>query len=118
MNNFFRKFFKRIIIVVVCMAVMISFPMHSYALTFGDITSDAIKDKEDKISQAENEKKALEDSLKELENKKAQLEKEKKNLSKINSYHKGDKIWEKIIRQMRISKKGVISIILVPCDIK
>ena len=47
-TNFFRKFFKRIIIVVVCMAVMISFPMHSYALTFGDITSDAIKDKEDK----------------------------------------------------------------------
>ena len=81
MNNFFRKLFKRIIIVVVCMAVMISVPMHSYALTFGDITSDAIKDKEDKINAAEEEKKALEDSLKELENKKAQLEKEKKNLS-------------------------------------
>ena len=83
MNNFFRKLFKRIIIVVVCMAVMISVPMHSYALTFGDITSDAIKDKEDKINAAEEEKKALEDSLKELENKKAQLEKEKKELKQL-----------------------------------
>ena len=30
------------------MTIAISIPMHSYALTFGDITSDAIKDKEDK----------------------------------------------------------------------
>lgn len=81
MNKFLKKLFKRTVIVAMCMAVMVSFPMHSYALTFGDITSDAIKDKEDKINAAEEQKKALENSLKELENKKVQLEKEKSNLS-------------------------------------
>ena len=76
-----KKIFSRAVIVVLCMAIACSIPMRSYALTFGEITSDAIKDKEDKINAAEEEKKALENSLKELENKKAQLEKEKNNLS-------------------------------------
>ena len=78
-----KKIFSRAVIVVLCMAIACSIPMRSYALTFGEITSDAIKDKEDKINAAEEEKKALENSLKELENKKAQLEKEKNNLTKV-----------------------------------
>ena len=64
-----------------CVAVMTSLPGQSYAITYADITSDAIKDKENKISSAEEEKKALEESLAELEEKKASLEKDKKNLS-------------------------------------
>lgn len=76
-----KKIFNRVVIVFLCMTMAFSIPMHSYALTFSDITSDAIKDKEDKINAAEEQKKALENSLKELENKKAQLEKEKNNLS-------------------------------------
>ena len=49
------------------MGVMTSLPMQSYAITYADITSDAIKDKEDKINSAEAEKEKLENSLKELE---------------------------------------------------
>lgn len=64
-----------------CVAVMTSLPGQSYAITYADITSDAIKDKENKISSAEEEKKALEESLAELEEKKASLEKDKRNLS-------------------------------------
>ena len=81
MKKIIKKILKRIVIVAMCVAIAVSIPMHSYALTFGDITSDAIKDKENMINAAEEEKKALENSLKELENKKAQLEKEKSNLS-------------------------------------
>ena len=81
MKKIINKIFSRAVIVVLCLAIACSIPMRSYALTFGEITSDAIKDKEDKINAAEEEKKALENSLKELENKKAQLEKEKNNLS-------------------------------------
>ena len=81
MRNFFTKHVKKIIVVLLCVVVMTSLPGQSYAITYADITSDAIKDKENKISTAENEKKALEDSLAALEEKKAALEKEKKNLS-------------------------------------
>lgn len=76
-----KKHIKKIIVVLMCVAVMTSLPGQSYAITYADITSDAIKDKEDKISSAEAEKKALEESLAALEEKKAALEKEKKNLS-------------------------------------
>ncbi len=81
MRIFFTKHIKKIIVVLLCVVVMTSLPGQSYAITYADITSDAIKDKEDKISAAEDEKKALEDSLAELEEKKAALEKDKKNLS-------------------------------------
>ena len=81
MRDFFKKHIKKIIVILMCICVMASLPGQSYAITYADITSDAIKDKEDKISSAEEEKKALENSLKELEDKKAELEKEKKNLS-------------------------------------
>ena len=54
-----KKIFNRIVIVFLCMTMAFSIPMHSYALTFSDITSDAIKDKEDKINAAEEQKKAL-----------------------------------------------------------
>lgn len=81
MKKFFTKHIKKIIVVLMCIAVMTSLPGQSYAITYADITSDAIKDKEDKISAAEDEKKALEDSLAALEEKKAALEKDKKNLS-------------------------------------
>ncbi len=81
MKKFFTKHIKKIIVVLMCIVVMTSLPGQSYAITYADITSDAIKDKEDKISAAEDEKKALEDSLAALEEKKAALEKDKKNLS-------------------------------------
>lgn len=81
MRNFFTKHIKKIIVVLLCVVVMTSLPGQSYAITYADITSDAIKDKEDKISAAEDERKALEDSLAALEEKKAALEKDKKNLS-------------------------------------
>ena len=81
MRNFFTRHIKKIIVVLLCVVVMTSLPGQSYAITYADITSDAIKDKEDKISAAEDERKALEDSLAALEEKKAALEKDKKNLS-------------------------------------
>ena len=81
MSKLFKKHIKKIIVVLMCVAVMTSLPGQSYAITYADITSDAIKDKENKISSAEEEKKALEESLAELEEKKASLEKDKKNLS-------------------------------------
>ena len=70
------------ITLLLCVIVLLASPSPTYAITFADITSDAIKDKENQISEAEKEKEALEDSLKELENMKKALEKDKKNLSK------------------------------------
>lgn len=81
MSNFFVKHTKKIIAMLLCAIVIAICPSHSYAITYSDITSDAIKDKENKISAAEEEKKALEDKLAELEAKKANLEKDKKELS-------------------------------------
>lgn len=82
MNKFFKKHIKKIAVVLMSVVVATSLPGQSYALTYADITSDAIKDKEDKITSAEAEREALEKSLAELEKKKAALEKDKKNLSK------------------------------------
>lgn len=82
MKNFFIKHGRKLLILLLCICVMVAVPMPTYALTLNDITSDAIKDKENQISQAEKEKEALENSLKELENMKKALEKDKKNLSK------------------------------------
>lgn len=81
MKNFFVKNTKKLILLLMCAAILMAFPSHSYAITYSDITSDAIKEKEDKISAAEVEKKALEESLAEMEKKKAALEKSKNDLS-------------------------------------
>ena len=81
MSIILKKHIKKIIVVMMCLVMMSSLSVQSHALTYADITSDAIKDKEDKISAAEDEKKALEAGLAALEEKKAELEKDKKNLS-------------------------------------
>lgn len=81
MNTFFQKHSKKIIILLLCVIVVTVFPSQSYAITYSDITSDTIKDKEDKISAAEAQKKELEESLSNLEKIKADLEKQKSDLT-------------------------------------
>lgn len=82
MRQFFAKHSRKIVILLLCVLVVMAVPRETYALTFADITSDVIKDKENQISEAEKKKEALEDSLKQLEDMKKALEKDKKNLSK------------------------------------
>ncbi len=74
MSNFFKKHYKKIIALLVCVIIAGTFPAKSYALTYDDITSDAIKDKENQITAAEEQKKKLEESLAGLAEEKKELE--------------------------------------------
>ncbi len=80
MNRFFTKHSKKIITLMLCIMVVFSFPSRSYALTLEDITSDAIKDKENKIDEAEAEREKLESALSNLEELKKELESSRDNL--------------------------------------
>ena len=83
MNKFFKKHIKKIAVVLMSVVVATSLPGQSYALTYADITSDAIKDKEDKITSAEAEREALEKSLAELEKKRRRWKKIKRILANM-----------------------------------
>lgn len=55
-------------------------PLRASAINISSITTDSIKEKENQIAQAEDEKKALEKSLSNLQNIKKELEAERSNL--------------------------------------
>lgn len=81
MRNFFRRHSKKFLALVLCAVIAGAIPSQSYAITYGDITSTGIKDKENQISAAEEEKKKLEESLSNLEAIRDGLKKDKKNLT-------------------------------------
>lgn len=81
MNKFLSRNYKKIIALFLCAVVLTAIPSTSYAITYSDITSDTIREKEDKIAAAETEKAQLEQELSNMETIKAKLEKEKKNLT-------------------------------------
>lgn len=81
MNNFLKRNYKKMIALLMCLAMMAAIPSTSYAITYSDITSDTIKEKEDKIAEAEKKKEQLEQELSNMEIIKSKLEKEKKNLT-------------------------------------
>lgn len=81
MNNFLKKNYKKVIALLMCLAMIAAIPGTSYAITYSDITSDTIKEKEDKIAESEKKKEQLEQELSNMEVIKSKLEKEKKNLT-------------------------------------
>lgn len=82
MKKFFSKRnLKRILVLCLCLSMLGFAPSSSYAISYSDITSDSIKEKESKIAAAENEKQQLEKELSNMEQIKQKLEKEKKNLT-------------------------------------
>lgn len=80
MKNVCNTLKKCLVAFLICIMVMMGFPWQSYAITYSDITSDTIKDKENKINEAEEQKKLLQENLSNLEALKKELEKSKKNL--------------------------------------
>ena len=80
MNRLLKKQRKILIALLMCAAIILGFPGQSYAISYSDITSAAIKEKEDKISAAEAEREALENSLSNLEALKKELEASRDNL--------------------------------------
>lgn len=75
---------KKIAVVFAILFVLATFlnmPDTSSATSFSSITSDSIKDKQNQINQAADEKKKLQNSLTDAKKIKQQLEAEKKNLS-------------------------------------
>ena len=81
MNKFLKKNYKKVIALLMCLAMIAAIPGTSYAITYSDITSDTIKEKEDKIAESEKKKEQLEQELSNMEVIKSKLEKEKKNLT-------------------------------------
>lgn len=63
-----------------CVMLVMAFPASGSATTFSDVTSDSIKDKENQISQAEDEKEKLQGMLTDIKKIKEQLEGQKSNL--------------------------------------
>lgn len=80
MKKTWSIFKKCLIAVLVCCFVMVENSGQGYAITYADITSDAIKDKENKIDEAKEQKEILQKNLSDLEALKKELEKSKKNL--------------------------------------
>ena len=71
-----------LVIITLCtMAVSGVWKQSASALTLDDITSDSIKDKEDKINQAKEEKKNLQSGLSNLKEMKKELEAQRANLA-------------------------------------
>lgn len=82
MNKFFVKHSKKIITLLLCLAMVFGLPDKSYAISYSDITSDAIKEKENQILEAEQKKQELENNLSNLEEMKEELENSRDDLKK------------------------------------
>lgn len=82
MNKFFVRHSKKIISLLLCMAVVFGLPDTSYAISYSDITSDAIREKENQILEAEQKKEELENNLSNLEEMKEELENSRDDLKK------------------------------------
>ncbi len=76
-----KKKISRTACVIVCVILLLSNTgMEALALPMSSITSDSIKEKEDQIAKAEEEKKALQNGLSDLKNMKKELESQRSNL--------------------------------------
>lgn len=73
---------KVVAAIALCLAVVIGTPATGQAITYDDITSDSIKEKQNQIEEAENQKDALKDMITDVKAIKKSLEKEKANLKK------------------------------------
>ncbi len=82
MNKFFVKHSKKIITLLLCLAMVLGLPGNSYAISYSDITSDVIKEKENQILEAEQKKQELENNLSNLEEMKEELENSRDDLKK------------------------------------
>lgn len=72
---------KRIsLCILVCMMILFVMPIHSEASSFSEITSDSIKDKENQIDEAENQRKELQNTLTDIRQIKKELEAKRSDL--------------------------------------
>lgn len=77
-----KKKFAVLLALVIAISVFANRPATTTATSFSSITSESIKDKENQIDQAQEEKENLQNSLTDVKKIKAELEKEKRDLSK------------------------------------
>ncbi len=77
-----KKKLAVLLALVIAIAVFIDRPATTTATSFSSITSESIKDKENQIDQAQEEKENLQNTLTDVKKIKAELEKEKRDLSK------------------------------------
>lgn len=71
---------KIVICIIVCMIILFAVPIYSAASSISDITSDSIKDKQDQIDQAEDERNQLKSTLTDIKKIKQELEAKKSDL--------------------------------------
>lgn len=77
-----KKKLAVLLALVIAIAVFIDRPATTTATSFSSITSESIKDKENQIDQAQEEKENLQNTLTDVKEIKAELEKEKRDLTK------------------------------------
>lgn len=66
--------------ILVCLVILFIVPIHSTASTFNDITSDSIKDKQNQIDKAEDERDQLKNTLTDIRQIKKELETKRSDL--------------------------------------
>lgn len=77
-----KKKLAVLLALVLALAVFVNRPVDTMATPFSSITSESIKEKENQIEQAQEEKENLQDTLTDVKEIKKKLEKEKQDLSK------------------------------------
>lgn len=77
-----KKKFAVLLALVIAISVFVDRPATTTATSFSSITSESIKDKENQIDQAQEEKENLQNTLTDVKEIKAELEKEKRDLTK------------------------------------
>lgn len=77
-----KKKLAVLLALVLALTVFINRPVDTMATPFSSITSESIKEKENQIEQAQEEKENLQDTLTDVKEIKKKLEKEKRDLSK------------------------------------
>lgn len=75
------KYTKVISGILICVLLAFCLPADSLAVSYSSVTSDSIKEKEEQISQAQNEKNQLLNNLTDIKKMKEELQKAKNNLS-------------------------------------
>lgn len=77
-----KKKLAVLLALVIAISVFVDRPATTTATSFSSITSESIKDKENQIDQAQEEKENLQNTLTDVKEIKAELEKEKRDLTK------------------------------------
>jgi len=77
-----KKKFAVLLALALAISVFANRPATTTATSFSSITSESIKDKENQIDQAQEEKENLQNTLTDVKEIKAELEKEKRDLTK------------------------------------